>query len=437
MNTGKNDFIVLEQILCDSGVSQERVTLALQYISEIETLLQNRKKRGETVFWKDLPWVIQFLPVISYFYGDSELINYLNPCPEVGGMSGLIGYSKDKLHAKFPGKYMPKSLFFEKRTDMTEVVLKTKQEGIDFPFFCKPDRGERAALVRRVASKEELEMYLNEFPDNNSLIVQAPAGSQWPERYEYGVQVVRNIETDELDITSAELKSVPCVKGDGKRTVEMLVEELCELTDSQKKNVLGDLSLSEKQFIPEDGTKINVVNAASVSRGTKMITLKNEFSGSDLEKALREVLSEIKHFSSGRFDLVSYSEEGLCAGEFEIIEGNAGAAIPLQVYRTDLTIAEVYTILFHHFVRLKKNAEINRDRYDAGLIEGFQPMRGMRIAGQLVKGLLQQRSQWKNLSSNDTREMYLDIMKNTRGERWALQKSKFREFSKQLLEKKN
>lgn len=421
---GSDDLFAL---LNEDVAYEERAILARQYIDEIDSLLEEKRAEGAVIFWKDLPWVIQFWPVISYFFEDRELINFLNPCPEVGGMSGVIGYSKSELHDKLPDKYMPKVLNFDGRPEVADVLVRMKDEGMGFPVFCKPDKGERAALVRRVVSREELAVYLEEFPDHNSLIVQAPAGGRWGERYEYGVQVVRNPDSGVLEITSAELKSVPWVVGDGQKTVEELVCGLLDLTDAQRENVLNDLSVDEKNLVLSDGEKKNVVHAASVSRGTKMVTLDYDFAGGDLERALCGVLAGIDNFSSGRFDLVSYSDEGLRAGDFEIIECNAGAAIPLQVYRTDLEIDEVYGILFAHFFRLKKNSLINRAKYEAGEIGEFVPLKKIQIAAQLAKGLLQQRSQWKSLAAGDTREMFRDILRKTRGERWALRRAKVRE----------
>ena len=423
------------QLLLQTGASEERVTLVLQYIAEIKGLLEERRKQGETIFWKDLPWVIQFWPVISFFYEDRDLINFLNPCPEVGGMSGLIGYSKKTLHDTFPQKYLPQTLSFPQKESVKEILQKMKEKEISFPVFCKPDVGERAAGVKRVSSEEELKSYLKEFPAKKGLILQMPAGAHFSTQLEYGVQLVRDPKTETLHITSAELKKVPFVVGDGKKNIADLVKGLSGITAVQRENIIGDLSSGERSSVPKEGERVSVVHAASVSRGTEMISLEKNFKGSPLEKELSAVLSGLQHFSSGRFDLVAASEEDLFHGKFEIIEGNAGAAIPLHVYRTDFSIDTVYEELFAHFLRLKENAVHNKKRFERGEIENFSPMTTGQIAWQLSKSLLQQRAQLKVLSSVETQKMFLRIRKNARPERWELLKARSHTKMKNVLGK--
>jgi hypothetical protein len=425
----------LETLLLDSGASEERVILVLQYVTEIRELLEERKKNGETVFWKDLPWVIQFWPVISFFYEDRDLINFLNPCSEVGGMSGLIGYSKKTLHDTFPQKHLPQTLSFPQKESVKVTLQKMKEQKISFPVFCKPDVGERAAGVKRVSSEEELKFYLKEFPAKKGLIIQMPAGAHFSAQLEYGVQLVRDPKTETLHITSAEFKKVPFVIGDGKKSITELVKGLSGITAVQRDNILGDLSSGEGVVVPQEGERVSVVHAASVSRGTEMVSLRKDFSGSLLEKALSEVLSSLKNFSSGRFDLVAASEEDLFHGRFEIIEGNAGAAIPLHVYRTDFSIEKVYQELFTHFFRLTENAKKNREKFQRGELKHFSPLTTVQIAWQLSKSLLQQRAQLKALSSPETQKMFLRIRKNARPERWELLKSRSHEKMKTVLGK--
>lgn len=425
----------LKTQLLDSGATEERVTLVLQYVAEIAELLEERKKNGEIVFWKDLPWVIQFWPLISFFYEARDLINFLNPCPEVGGMSGLIGYSKKTLHDTFPQKYLPKTITFPQKENIKQVYKTMKDQGMDFPIFCKPDVGERAAGVRRVASEKELELYLKEFPAKKGLILQMPAGAHFSQQREYGVQVVRDPKTETLHITSAEFKKVPFVIGDGKQTIEDLVKVLPELTEAQRKSVLADLSSIEQAIVPSKEEQVSVVHAASVSRGTEMISLQKNFNGSPLEKALLEVLSSLKNFSSGRFDLVAASEEDLFQGDFEIIEGNAGAAIPLHVYRTDFSVEKVYQELFNHFLLLKENAVKNKEKFERGELNDFFPMTTGQIVWQLLKSILQQRSQVKALSSGNTQKMFRRIRKNARPERWELLKARSHEKIKLVVGK--
>ena len=154
----------LVQLLCDAGAGDEKRALVLQYICEIEELIQQKQKAGEQFFWKDLPWIIQFWPAITFFFDDRDLVNFLNPCPELGGMSGFIGYSKKVLHDTFPSQYMPQTITFSQNPGIEKVLQKMKEERLSFPVFCKPDVGERAAGVKRISSSEELALYLEKFP---------------------------------------------------------------------------------------------------------------------------------------------------------------------------------------------------------------------------------------------------------------------------------
>jgi hypothetical protein len=166
-----------------------------------------------------------------------------------------------------------------------------------------------------------------------------------------------------------------------------------------------------------------------------MISLKTDFRDSPLEVALTKVLSKLNRFSSGRFDLVAASEEALARGEFEIIEGNPGAAIPLRVYRTDLSVTEVYIHLFKHFLLLRENAQKNAEKFRNTIVENFSPMTTAEIIWQLSKCLLQQPSQLKSLTSIDTHKMLLHIRKSARPQRWKLVKSRSHKKIGALLER--
>ena len=397
-----------------SDAEKERQKLVDTYIQEISQFVEEQKKIAPIFGWKDLPWPVQFLPVFVACWPERETLSYINPQPEMGKLSGVMGYSKDILHKKFPKRFIPLSAFFETRPSLEEAVSEMKKQGLGFRLFAKPDVGERAAFVQAIDSERDLEKYLQKFPTNKALLLQDSAKGT----LEFGVQVIRSLKTREWDITSFEQKVVPNVIGDGTTTIEKLISKL-SLTDSQKENILNDLpEILRGEVIPTKGESVRVVFTASISRGTcmKSISLTKDQKKS-LSVVVKEILNDLPYASVGRFDLMAESVENLIRGEFQVIELNGSAGIPLQVYDTNLSVAEVYKELFIHFRRLIEIGKSNKLRLEKEGVR-IKPFKTGENIAYLIKCILQQRSQIKNVASGNTLRSLWKVRKKTRRSRY-------------------
>ncbi len=416
-----------------SNVEKERKKLVETYIHEISQFVEEQKKTIPGFGWKDLPWPVQFLPVIVGCWPDREMLNYMNPQSEMGKLSGFMGYSKHKLHQKFPTIFIPVSVFFTKRPSLEEALLEMKKQGLEFRLFAKPDVGERAALVQALDSEKDLEKYLKKFPTNKALLLQASAKGT----LEFGVQVIRSLKTREWEITSFEQKVVPDVKGDGESTIEKLISKL-SVTNSQRENILNDLPGTLRgNIIPQKGEFVRVVFTASISRGTRMEPVPiTQSQNEQLSSVITEILQELPYASTGRFDLMAESVEELIQGKFQIIELNGSAGIPLQVYEEDLSVSEVYEALFTHFQRLIKIGRNNKIRLQENGIE-FEPLSTGEGITYLIRCILQQRSQIKNIASGNTLHSLWKVRRKTRRLRYKFVTAWFQEQVKRNFTSKD
>jgi len=416
-----------------SDAENERKKLVNTYIEEISQFVEEQKKIIPGFGWKDLPWPVQFLPVIVACWPERETLNYINPQPEMGKLSGVMGYSKHILHQKFPERFIPVSVFFQKRPSLEKALVEIKKSGLSFRLFAKPDAGERAAFVQAIDSESDLKEYLRKFPVHKALLLQASAKG----KFEFGVQVARSLETREWKITSFEQKVVPNVIGDGTSTIEALISKL-DITDSQKENILNDLPETLRGgIIPSKDECVRVVFTASISRGTSMESVVISSSQKKrLSVVMKDVFGELPYASAGRFDLMAESVEDLVEGKFQIIELNGSAGIPLHVYDVNLTVAQVYKELFTHFRRLIEIGKNNKLRLEKEGVRLKSFNTGENIA-YLIKCILQQRSQIKNVASTDTLRSLWKVRKKTRRLRYKFLRAWFQKQMKNLFTKNN
>ncbi len=416
-----------------SDAENERKKLVKTYIEEISQFVEEQKKTIPGFEWKDLPWPVQFLPVIVACWPDREMLNYMNPQPEMGKLSGFMGYSKDVLHKKFPERFIPVSVFFPKRPALEKALAEMKKSGLSFRLFAKPDAGERAAFVQAIDSASDLKEYLKKFPAQKALLLQASAKG----KFEFGVQVVRSLETREWEITSFEKKVVPNVTGDGTSTIEVLISKL-DITDSQKDNILNDLPETLRGgVVPSKEECVRVVFTASISRGTSMESvLISPSQKKRLSLVMKDIFGELPYASAGRFDLMAGSVEDLIEGKFQIIELNGSAGIPLQVYDTNLSVSEVYKELFTHFRRLIEIGKNNKLRLEKEGVH-LKPFKTGENIAYLIKCILQQRSQIKNVASSDTLRSLWKVRKKTRRLRYNFLRVWSQKQMRELFTKNN
>lgn len=312
----------------------------------IEFILQEEQQAQPGFTWENFPWQVQFLPLYVHFFlniGKASAIN-----PGIDGMSGMVGAQKNDINKNIPKKYKTKSIIIEIQKDNFDTVSqKIKKQKIGFPLYAKPNQGERAADVKFVQNKTELEQYYER--STGDFLVEEPITLQ----KEFCVSVEKQLAGN-FEVTSLVERRSPIVIGDGKTTIRDLIKKLPLAETQYNKLIASHSPIYLAQILPENQSE-PVVKAASISLGTQIIDLSSEIFP-QIEAAINEVLKSISGFNIGRFDLKADSITDIATGNFKVIELNGAAGVPMHVY-TDRPIAEKYDILEKYFNSVQKAAE--------------------------------------------------------------------------------
>ena len=109
-----------------------------------------------------------------------------------------------------PDHLKPETLFFPIGTATAEIVNAVNASELSYPIIAKPNIGERAFLVEKIDSQQELENYLER--TNIDVIIQEFIG--FPE--EVSVMYYRLPSEEKGKVVSVTLKEFLNVIGDGK-----------------------------------------------------------------------------------------------------------------------------------------------------------------------------------------------------------------------------
>lgn len=239
-------------------------------------------------------------------------------------LSGFGLESKYDTIQKVPAAHRPKSLRLPPRAAWAEVERALRNTGIDFPLIAKPDVGFRGLLVQKIVSPQELRAYLEQYPFPFLLqeFLTQPA--------EVGVLYYRLPEWDRGKITSLTLKEFLSVEGDGRSTVEELIERKPRAHLQLER--LRRLQPEILSTIPEAGRRVPLGVVGNHSKGTLFIN-GNDRIDEDLIAVFERVSRQIDGFYYGRFDIKCDSLESLkTGGPFKIIELNGICSEPTHIY---------------------------------------------------------------------------------------------------------
>ena len=336
-------------------------------------VLEEEQKRNPDFTWENFPWQIQFLPVYVRFLFDMGKANAVNP--GTGVISDMIGASKSRINTYIPKQYRPKSVLVEAENISKEGLIKmVTSRQMQFPLYCKPDRGERAAEVRCVHREEELTNYLDR--NVGDFIVE----EMIPFTREFCIGLRRK-PGQEFRIFSFAERKTPVVVGDGKRTTLELIKALSLTSDQREKLISSHSQRYLDAVLPKDKSE-QVVKAASISLGTQLVDLNARVSRK-LEKTCGSLLDDFSGFNVGRFDLKADSIADIENGNFKVIELNGLGGAPMHVY-TDLSLQQKYQILEDHFSAALEIADIE-------ISNGVKPLGLLRILQYFLTSVRKQR----------------------------------------------
>jgi len=307
-------------------------------------------------FWP--VWVL-YIPVVFYWiwlalrYRGFGLPLAANPNVFLAGM---LGESKIDLLASAGAKAQAHILPFvafvvEPEDPLNKVNARNAQVLLDqanltYPLVAKPDEGCRGAGVQIVASALDLEVYLSAFPVGERLMLQRLSAY----KAEAGVFYERMPNESQGKVVSITLKYRATVMGDGKRTVEELVEadgRACQLRALYRER-LGDTWHS----VPSLNEEIPLVFAGSHCRGAifkdgcKHIT-------QTLSDKIDTIMQDFPAFYYGRLDIKFDNLNDFIEGrDFDIIELNGASSEQTHIWDSQTPVLVVVKTLLQQYKTL-------------------------------------------------------------------------------------
>ena len=322
---------------------------------------------GKPLSWFEfLPTFFFYTPVVflwvwlGFKYRNLSLPLIANPGI---ALSGMVGESKNEilsLAGKKASAWILPYTMWEKNTQSSALqaqnILSALQEKkITFPYVAKPDIGCRGAGVRLIESTEELEKYLQIFPDNANIMIQKKAAFS----AEAGVFYVRYPGESHGKIISMTLKYNPFVLGDGVRTLGELIDDdpragkLRHLYRTRHQNALS--------CVLQSGEIYRLTFSGSHCCGA-IFRNANEYITEELVFAFDEIINDVPGYHFGRIDLKFKNIDSLMRGEdFKIIEMNGASSEAAHIWDRNTTLKEALSTLLNQYKILFEIGAIQKD----------------------------------------------------------------------------
>jgi hypothetical protein len=338
-------------------------------------------------FWPS--WLI-YLPVViqslaqGIFHRSITLPLLANPALTLGGM---VGAPKSELLEQAQGKCKEAILDWFMHTldtqnfedQITAIKKQMIKRQIDFPAVCKPDIGCRGNGVRLIHDEAELTDYLEAYPENANIMIQKLAN--WEP--EAGVFFVREPGQDQGRIISLALKYMPYVVGNGRLTLEQLINE--DARARHLKHLYAGRHRDSLDKVIPAGTPYRLIFSASHCKGA-IFRNGEKYITAALNEKVNALMQDIPEFYYGRLDIKFRNLVTLQQGDdFEIIEINAASSESLHIWDRNTSLKQAVGALLGQYRQLFRLGAMNRKRgYSPpgllALLKGWQLERNLSRA---------------------------------------------------------
>ena len=307
--------------------------------------------------WEYWPFAIIYTPAFFYWLYLSlrarSLFFFSAANPEIK-TGGLAGESKIDIINKIPAHLVPKTAFIPGGEAIDLVNEKLEQLQIGFPLIAKPNIGSRGFLVKKIKNKLDLESFLKE--QHVDFLLQ--------EYVDYPVEIsilyYRFPYKSSGAISSVTIKKYLSITGDGKSTVQQLIEN----TDRAKLQ-LQTLKLSHSDLMkttPAKGEYIELVPFGNHCRGAAFYN-GNHLIDQQLLSSFDELSHKISGIYFGRFDIKCKSLDSLKAGtDFKILEVNGVGAEPAHIYDPNYRLLRAFKDILDQWKVIYQISQYNRKR---------------------------------------------------------------------------
>ncbi|EPG73144.1 hypothetical protein LEP1GSC058_4056 [Leptospira fainei serovar Hurstbridge str. BUT 6] len=295
-----------------------------------------------------IPW-IAFLSFRSIRLGSLSSLGFgtiaaANPGIPLGG---LVGESKFEILNRLDQNYVLKNFLIDIPFRTSENILaQMKLIGLNFPIVIKPNAGQRGQGVRLARRIEDLNFILSE--SNVPLLVQ----EFHPGPYEAGIFYYRFPTEPAGKIFSITRKAFPRVTGDGRSTLEELVQMHPRFRIQIK--VFKERFPQFWNRVLPNGNIFQLAEAGNHCQGALFLDGKDWITP-ELERSIEEATRPFEDFYFGRYDIRFSSVEELKSGKgFKIIELNGITSESTNLYDPRFSFRERYAILFKQWQLLFK-----------------------------------------------------------------------------------
>lgn len=272
-----------------------------------------------------------------------------NPCIPMGG---CFGESKKQILDLLPLDYLPRAFFVDRNFSPDKFETWKQESGVSYPVIAKPDVGERGDHIAILSSSIELEAYAKKL--SRPFIIQEFISSP----HEFGVLVMRDLQSNLTRITSIVGKEFLRVTGDGVKTLA----ELMAQTPRSSFQLSRLSTYLDLQRIPPTGESIILEMVGNHARGTTFID-RRDLMTKELEKTFHEILKPLNGFTVGRFDLKAQDIESFKRGEgIKILELNGVFSEPGHIYDPQMTLGAAWRDLIIHWWQLSGLAQKNNQQ---------------------------------------------------------------------------
>lgn len=292
-------------------------------------------------YWTWWAFYLPMLPYWAWLALKTRSLAYFtaaNPCMDWGG---FFGESKSDILRKIPAEFLPKTRFFSGNEPLETVENLLREEGLAYPLVVKPDVGERGTNVEKVTNRAELAARMQAIA--GPFIVQEFVD----EPLEFGILYARFPGEKKGRVTSVTRKGFLTVTGDGRSTIEELMEKSTRARfqlDSLRQR-LGD----GIRDVPPVGETRLLEPIGNHCRGTMFLD-DNHLISPQLNAVFDRIAAPIDGFHFGRFDLKVRSVEELLAGRtIRILELNGASSEPGHIYDPRHSLREAYRDLARHW----------------------------------------------------------------------------------------
>jgi hypothetical protein len=211
---------------------------------------------------------------------------------------------------------------------------------VSLPIVLKPNAGQRGSGVVVARSDEELDSYLNKCVVDTIVQEYVPGA-------EFGVFYCRRPSEPHGRIISITEKRLPCVVGDGRRSIEHLI------LDDTRAVGMARFHLRRQrerlQIVPKAGEVVSLGDLGTHCRGALFLDARALLTR-ELERAFDELSKGFDGFFFGRYDVrvTSLADFRRGAG-FKVIELNGVTSEATHIYDPAIGLVDAYRALFEQW----------------------------------------------------------------------------------------